>query len=195
MGKLRSYEAAPWPRIGGWLVPGDNCTLLGYRIVQRMFPDIGVMERPLGSNKTERLRRMCARFNYPYPIKWCGLEVGAAWIDCGAMVPQDFPSVDAWLEHMVPLKKVAKIDLPGAAAVFGKPGDGQHIEVITRWETEPDFLAMTVGGNKRVAGAPPSDINNGIGVGMDIMARKDLLGIVVPQLSGGLSEPLPVDFK
>lgn len=195
MSNLRTYEAKPWPRIAGWLVPGDNCTELGYRIVQRLYPDIGIMERPLGSNWGKRISSIIGRFGGKAPEYWCGDEVGGIWADAGALVPETPQNCDNWLEHMKPVKNVDPIDIPGSAILFGKPGDAKHIEIVTRYELRPDRLILTGGGNKGIRGATGSNANNGLGVGMDILARADVLGLVVPTLRPDLSKPLPIDFK
>ena len=187
MAKLRTYPARPWPRTAGWLVPAGpnaNCSPLGFSIVHRWKRDSGTLERPLGSNWGGRVKTMIQRFGFRKPLKWCGFQVGVCWIDCNALVPDQFWDCDAWADHMVPLESVNAIDLPGAALLYGKPGDLYHIEIITRYEMTPDPVLMTGGGNRGYAGAPTND---GAGSFEYPTWRHDIRGVVIPQLAFGMS--------
>lgn len=155
------------PRRAGWLA-AHNSTALQRRIVERALLDVGTLETPLGSNWGVRLARYIEAAGFKKPVPWCGIVVGRWFIDAGALVPADYPDCDAWLPHLRP------DPVPGAAVLFGTPGNAKHIEIVARLDTLP----MTIGGNRGVPGNPTND---GIGVfGPIPLTRKDVLGYVHP---------------
>src|SRR5688500_6867497 len=140
-----------WPRLAGWLAPGENCTALGYEVVRRAMLDVGIVETPLGSNRGIRIDRYTRRAGIEPPQWWCAIWVGAVFADCGAAIPREYAACDRWLPFMRPDPAI------GAAVLYGVPGDARHIGIVARL----DPLVLTIEGNRSFAGAPT---NNGIGV-------------------------------
>jgi hypothetical protein len=170
---IRLNPLAPpekWDRVAGWLVPGDNCTELEYRIVVRSAIDDGTLENPLGSNRGLRIEKWLRAAHVPESLIstgkgwWCAAWVGAVFRDAGARVPRDYASVDAWLPFL------QKTPRPGSAIVYGVRGDGHHIGIVTRLSP----LMLTREGNRAFGGIS----NNGVAVDQGPMNRKDVLGYV-----------------
>lgn len=188
---LVKRSARPWPKLAGWLVPGSNCTALGQTIVLRAFADVGIEEVPVGSNRGVRIDAMTGRAGLPVEQNttthvgwyWCGIWVGTVWIDCGALVPQDYASCDAWLAS---LNEPTYVPQPGDAILYGlKKGlryeqrtswDAHHIGLVAR--TAP--LVRTIEGNRSFAGTAS---NNGQAVDYGPLARQDVLGYITPRRS------------
>ncbi len=182
---LARIEPQAWPRMTGWLVPGENCTPLGYRIVQRAFCDLGILEVPNGSNRGTRLDAMNKRAGTPLGSWWCAIWAGLVFADCGAMVPENFPGTDYWL----PFVKPSQTPAVGDAIIYGlkKPGpvvtwgDAHHIGIVVRLR-EPgqgqNFL-LTIEGNRGYAGTT----NDGNAVDIGPCMRSDVLGYVSPRLA------------
>lgn len=171
---LLSLPAERWPRDAGWLVPGENCTELGLRIVLRAMRDLGIVETPLGSNRGTRIDAMTARAGLKPPQWWCAIWAGAVFADAGAKVPKGYPLTDCWLPY------VTGIPTPGAAVLYGlrKKGpvradmDAHHIGIVARLEP----LLLTIEGNRGYAGTT----NDGVAVDIGPVLRKDILGYVHP---------------
>jgi hypothetical protein len=104
------------------------------------------------------------------PQYWCAYEVGTVFIDCGAMVPRDYPDCDMWLPFVKPVPR------PGWAVLYGDPGDAHHIEIVVRWEPEDRFM-ITAGGNRGYQGSPTND---GVGCFEIPTTRSDILGYIEP---------------
>lgn len=174
MGKLTILAPAPAPRTAGWLVPGENCSKLGYDIVIRAFADIGILEDPLGSNRGTRLDNYAKRSGVPAGSWWCALWLGCVWADAGAKVPKWFPATDHWIEHLNPKPVI------GAAILYGlkKKGpvsatmDAHHIGIVARLAP----MVLTIEGNRGYAGTT----NNGVAVDIGPPNRRDILGYVHP---------------
>src|SRR5690349_9723246 len=111
MPRLIKPAAQEWPNDAGWLVPGENCTKLGYAVVLRAFKDVGIREVPPGSNRGVRIERYLRRANVPESLItsgkgwWCASQTGAVLLDCGVPVPADYGSCDAWLPYIDPKAK------------------------------------------------------------------------------------------
>lgn len=180
MGRLYTLKPEPWPRTAGWLVPGHNCTQLGYTIVVRAFADLGITEVPLGSNRGTRLDKYAKRSGLPVKKKgepgywWCAIWAGCVWADCHAQVPLWFPQTDHWIEHLQPDPVI------GSAILYGlrKKGplsptmDAHHIGIVARL----DPLVLTIEGNRAFAGTS----NNGLAVDIGPPNRRDILGYIHP---------------
>jgi hypothetical protein len=162
-----------WPPLAAWLRP-DNSTDLQRRIVQRALHDDGILETPLGSNRSPYLDHLCTWAGSPLGSYWCAIWVGRMFADAGAKIPQGFPSCDAWLPWLVPLNSVTPQERVGAAVLYGVPGDAKHIGIISR--VHPG-ITLTIEGNRGYAG---SSTNNGVAVDQAPLGRKDILGIVLP---------------
>jgi hypothetical protein len=149
---LITKPAEDWARTGGWLVPDDNCSWLEYMITRRALCDSGILEDPWASNRGTRIDRMTRRSGSPLGSYWCGIEAGAVWLDCGAVIY-------------------------GPSRT-----NGTHIEIVTRTRVgRPDWPRandnLTCGGNR---GAGGSGTNNGLGVFHELQSRTDVLGYVRP---------------
>lgn len=164
---LIKLTAEPAPRVAGWLVPGENCTDLEYRVVCRAWPDIGILERPAGSNRGIRIDKMTRRTGLKPPVFWCAIWAGLVMADAGALVPQNFPDCDTWLPYLSPIPR------NGSAVLYGKPGDARHIGIVTRIEKDGIW---TIEGNRGIPGEDKSRTNNGEGVFHGKMFREDVLG-------------------
>src|SRR5688572_4474089 len=155
---LTTLPAESWPREAGWLVPGENCTELGYRVVCRALKDVGIVETPLGSNRGVRIDALTRRAGLEPPQWWCAIWAGAVFIDAGAAVPKGYALTDNWLPYLVSEPAI------GAAVLYGlrRPGpvrrdmDAHHIGIVVRL----DPIALTIEGNRGYAGTT----NNGIAV-------------------------------
>lgn len=170
---LYRAPAQTWPNLAGWLVPGENCSTLGYAIVQRAFDDIGILEVPLASNRGVRIERYLRRAGVPEDVIaagkgwWCAAFVGAVFVDCGVPVPSGYASCDAWLPYVEPEPAV------GHAVLYGVRGDAHHIGIVVRLEP----MVLTIEGNRAFAGTT----NNGVACDLGPMLRSDILGYVNPQ--------------
>jgi len=161
---LITLPREPDPREAGWLVPGYNCTELEYKIVVRAFKDLGIIERPRSSNRGIRIDKYMHRAGYKPPQYWCAIWAGIVMVDAGGLVPAYFGGCDEWMPYMSPVPRI------GSAALYGKPGDAEHIEIVARIEKDGIW---TIGGNKsdRI-----SKSRNGEGVFYGEQTRDDVLG-------------------
>lgn len=178
----------PWPRIAGWLVPGDNCTPLGYRIVMRAFCDVGILEVPNGSNRGTRLDAMNKRAGTPLGSYWCAIWAGLVLADAGSMVPENYPGTDYWLPYVKDGREKATPEV-GDVVIYGLKkagpvvdwGNAHHCGIIVR-QREPklgeNFL-LTIEGNRGYAGTT----NDGNAVDIGPMIRADILGYVSPKVA------------
>jgi hypothetical protein len=179
--RLIVVPPVPRKRIAGWLVPGDNCTELEYKIVVRAWDDIGTYEDPLTSNRGIRIDEWTKRAGSPPGSWWCAIWAGCVYADCGVPVPVGFPLTDAWLPFL------RKVPRPGAMILYGlrRRGpvvadmDAHHIGIVARWEPKwpiPQYRINTVEGNRGFAGTT----NNGVAVDFGPVTRADILGYVYP---------------
>lgn len=183
MAKLIRLAPEPEPRTAGWLVPGHNCTELGYRIVVRAFRDLGIEEAPWGSNRGIRIDSLTRRSGLNPPQWWCALWVGGVYADCGALIPRNYPGTDYWLPFID-----QRVE-PGAAILYGlrrrgpvMPNmDAHHIGIVVR--VKP---LETIEGNRSWAGTAS---NNGVAVDIGPVQRRDILGYFHPVAAKG-TEPV-----
>ena len=184
MGQLYLAPREEWKRTAGWLVPGDNCTELQYRIVERAFRDVGIYETPPGSNRGTRIDAYAKRAGSPLGSWWCAIWAGAVFADCGAMIPKNYPLTDEWTPHLVDEPVV------GAAILYGlrKRGpvrrdmDAHHMGIVVRYEPDwpvRQYRINTIEGNRGFAGTT----NNGVAVDFGPVTRTDILGYFHPRES------------
>lgn len=188
MPTLHTIPALAWPRELGWLVVGENCTELGFKICQRAMCDVGLLEIPNGSNRSTRIDAMTKRAGLNPPVWWCAVQVGAIFADCGSLIPTGYALTDNWLPFVVDGKWNAKPQ-PGDAVIYGLRragpvvnwGDAHHIGIIVRVPEKErgQLLTLTVEGNRGFAGTAT---NNGIGTDIGPMVRGDILGYYRPRL-------------
>lgn len=164
---LITIPQEPWPRIGGWIVPGEDCSALEYAIVRRAFCDLGILEVPLGSNRGTRIDHYAKRGGSPLGSYWCGLLVGAVFADCGAKVPREYGATKNWLPYVVDTPRI------GSAILYGVNGIPHHIEIVVRLAP----MMLSIGGNRSYAG---TSSNNGVAVDIGPVVRRDILGYIRP---------------
>lgn len=182
--QLMTLKPAPPPRELGWLVPGHNCTDLGFAICERALKDIGILEVPTGSNRGTRIDRMTKRAGLPPGQWWCAIWVGAVFADCGALVPSGYPLTDNWLPFLREGRDRATPH-PGDAVLYGLKkagpvvswGNAHHIGIVVRVPEPGQPLVLTIEGNRSFAGSS----NNGVAVDIGPMLRTDILGYFAPR--------------
>jgi hypothetical protein len=171
----------------GWLVPGENCTELGYRIVERAWRDIGIMEVPEGSNRGIRIDRYTKASGLTPPQWWCAIFAGRVLIDCGSLVPISYPGTDYWLPHVERKDQGARPQI-GDVVIYGtwkagpvvKWGNAHHAGIIVRLPEPGQPRTYTVEGNRAFAGTTS---NNGLAVDFGPMIRTDVLGYFRPRVA------------
>ncbi len=169
----------------GWLVPGENCTELGFAICRRALKDEGILEVPLGSNRGTRIDRYAKAAGSPLASWWCAILAGRVLIDCGSLVPQGYPATDAWLPYVERVDRGAKPQI-GDVVIYGTRkagpvvawGNAHHAGIIVRLPEPGQALTLTIEGNRAYAG---STSNNGLAVDMGPMFRTDVLGYFRPR--------------
>ncbi len=160
-----------WPALAGWLSV-QNSTDLQRAIVYRAMQDVGILEVPLGSNRGTRIDRYTKRAGSPLGSWWCAIFIGAVLADCGVMIPEGYPSTDAWIPFLTDTPTI------GSAIVYGltKNGkkDAHHIGLVVRLEP----MILTIEGNRSFAGTAS---NNGVAVDIGPLNRRDILGYYAPR--------------
>jgi len=187
IGDLKYFEPQDDPRVGGWLVPDENCTRVGYEIVTRCYCDIGICEDPEGSNWGGRIAAMAKRWGYDTPQYWCAIWLMTVWADRGCLVPEWGGAVENWRRHVKPewrltisqmLKASPAVQkhLIGAAIVYEHAAKNRlvHCGIITRITKTRVF---TCEGNRGFAGGVT---NNGEWVNIEPCTRHDVYGVIVP---------------
>lgn len=186
------------PRVAGWLVPGFNCTDLGYEIVLRCFCDVGICEQPESSNRGKRIDHMAERLGLPVGLYWCAIWQCCVLADRGCLFPVDGANCDEWIRFTTPatLRELvgssdeARKHLIGSQILYGTRGRGDHrrnaaalradgwdavhIGTITR---VTGTRLYTCEGNRGYAGGVT---NNGEWVSNDVCRRADIIGVVAP---------------
>lgn len=173
---LQKLKPDMWPAEAGWLVPGYNCTPLGYAVVIRALKDVGILEVPLKSNRGTRIDAMTKRAglavhkdkNKP-GYWWCAIWAGAVMADAGSLIPSGYPACDSWLPYCTKKQEI------GSAVLYGLRGDATHIGIVVR--AEP--MVLTIEGNRGFAGTT----NNGVAVDIGPMLRTDVLGYYAPRVA------------
>jgi hypothetical protein len=155
-----------------WL--GDDVPQLECAIVRRAMCDIGIVEMPLGSNRSPRIDEYVAAVGSPVGSRWCAAAVAAWWRECGASVPAaDGGSCNAWMEWSKRLGIWADKPRVGSAVVYGSEGDAVHVGVIVR--IEPELLSVE--GNTSIAGGFDT---NGVAVALKRVMSARVLGYIEP---------------
>lgn len=163
---LVKLPAQAWPRLAGWL-DDSNSTPLERMIVERAMRDDGINEVPLGSNRGTRIDAMTKRAGLTPPVWWCAIAVGTWFIDCGCLVPADYPATNAWKPYLVSTPRI------GSAILYGVGGVAHHIGIVARL----DPLLLTIEGNRGYAGTT----NNGQAVDLGPQKRTDIMGYIRPK--------------
>lgn len=168
----------------GWLVPRENCTQLGFEIATRALKDVGILEVPQASNRGIRIDRMAKAAGIPLGSWWCALWAGRVLIDCGCLVPEEYPATDAWLPYVIRggdphVGDVVLYGLKQRGPVV-EWGNAHHCGIIVRVPEPGQPLTLTIEGNRAYAGTTS---NNGLAVDMGPMLRTDILGYFRPARS------------
>lgn len=187
MSRLIRLAPVAWDRQLGWLVPGENCTPLGYRICQRAYVDCGTLEVPNGSNRGVRIDKWTKRAGLDVPQPgtdgqgwyWCGIWVGCVFVDSGALVPDGFAATNNWKDHLLPGGPKATPHA-GDAILYGANGVAHHIGIVVRLPEHSDGqdLQLSIEGNRAYAGTTS---NNGLAVDIGPVMRTDIMGYFRPQ--------------
>lgn len=171
---LRKLKPVTWPADAGWLVPGYNCTPLGYAVVLRALKDVGILEVPLGSNRGTRIDAMTKRAGLSVSNNpkspgywWCAIWAGAVMADAGSLIPEGYPACDSWLPYCTQKPEI------GSAILYGVRNDAHHIGIVVRLEP----MVLTIEGNRGFAGST----NNGVAVDIGPRLRTDILGYYAPR--------------
>lgn len=163
----------PQLELARWL-PDATTSDLNRRIVKRALLDIGICEIPPGSNRSRVIDDYNRRAGAPAGSYWCAAAVHAWWQDAGAAVPESGPAgCDEWMRWAKKTGRWSATPAPGAAVVYGKPTDANHIGVIVR----VDPVLLSVEGNTTVGAFD----RNGIAVALKVPDLKRVLGYVHPR--------------
>lgn len=149
-------------------------------LIARAIADVSaVVEEPLGSNRGAIIDEYNRRSGAPLGSYWCASAAGAWWVDCGLPVPAGYASCDNWMAWA---KKTGRWSLGpalGALVLYGKPGDANHIGLISR--VAP--VVLSIEGNTTVEGGSAELSRNGTAVSQKVVNAADaVLGYVLPLL-------------
>lgn len=159
--------------LAAWL--DGTASALECAIVRRAMCDIGILEMPPGSNRSERIDEYVAAVGSPPGSRWCAAALAAWWRECGAMTPaHDAGSCNAWLVWANQRKIVSRVPRPGSAVVYGSGGLASHIGVIVR--VTP--LLLSVEANTSIAGDFSAE---GVGVTLKQISEARVLGYIKPE--------------
>lgn len=159
-------DAAPWLDIG----VGE----IERAIVKRALADVGIVEMPLGSNRSERIDEYVTAVGSPLGSRWCAAAVAAWWRESGAEIPEhDGGSCNEWMEWSRDSARWNRAPSIAAAVVYGAHGVASHIGVIVR--TTP--LLLSVEGNTSLSGAFDPD---GVAVALKETNIARVLGYITP---------------
>lgn len=152
----------------------DATPALHRRIVERAIADIGILEMPPGSNRSGVIDEYNRLAGVPVGSYWCASAVGAWWRDAGApFLPPGYASCDRWMAWARSTGRWTGTPVPGAAVVYGQPGDASHIGVVIR--TDP--ILLSIEGNTTLGGEYS---RNGVAVDLKAVNLTRLLGFVLP---------------
>lgn len=169
------------PGLARWLAA--DTPLLNRSIVARAQVDIGLVEKPLGSNRNPVFDGYAKRFGSPLGSPYCALSAGAWLDDVGARIPdRDVGAVAAWYEMGKLRGTLTQTRRVGYLVIydFGAPGVPDHIGIVA----VDDPLALSIEANTRFARQSGSQ-RNGFGT--------DLAAIDVPHvLAYMICEPKPI---
>lgn len=146
MGKSATGPQA-WPGEERWLDPAV-CAALQIDVVSRARLDIGIAEKPLGSNRSPTIDALLRRARVDEETiasgrgYWCGAWAGACLEDAGAEIPDWYADCDEWVKYLKEsglwiegAEGIARpAGLEGYVVLYGVPGDASHIGIVTRWD-------------------------------------------------------------
>ncbi|MEO7043229.1 MAG: hypothetical protein ABI035_13285 [Gemmatimonadaceae bacterium] len=159
--------------LAAWL--DDTASALESAIVRRAMCDIGIVEMPPGSNRSERIDEYVGAVGSPPASRWCAAALAAWWRECGAMTPtHDAGSCNSWLAWAIQRKMLNQEPRPGRAVIYGSGGSASHIGVIVR--VTP--LLLSVEANTSVGGDFDPD---GVAVALKQVSTTRVLGYIQPE--------------
>jgi hypothetical protein len=160
-------------RPGSW-IPA-TASALGAAIARRALLDVGIAEDPPGSNRSPEIDLYLQRAGVAVGLPWCAAAVATWFRECGAQTPASgAASTDAWMGWAKAHQLWGDKPTIGAAVVYGKDGDAEHIGVVVRIAP----LLMTVEGN---AALDASNTREGIAVDLKLRQGSGwILGYVRP---------------
>lgn len=154
-----------------WL-PADTDPLI-LAIVKRALIDVGICEIPPGSNRSGRIDEYVTAVGSPVGSFWCAAALAAWYREAGAQTPPlEGASCDRWMQWARGNGSWRTTPSPGAAVIYGKGDDAQHIGVVVR--TGP--LLLSVEGNAAFHEYSP----NGLAVLLRLVAVDRVLGYIQP---------------
>lgn len=163
------------------------------RAMELAHHDIGVREKPRGSNRGAVIDRYCDIAGSPRGSFWCACAVTTWWKDAGLEVPPLAPTwwaqhkkpptgpgaCDAWLWWGLITGRWSETPAPGAAVLYGvsKGGvlDAQHIGLLLEHDPD-DGTLLAIEGNTTLSGFS----RNGELVTLKAVDTDRLLGYVHP---------------
>jgi len=147
-------------------------------VIVRALRDVAaVVEEPPGSNRGAIVDDYNRRAGVPVASFWCASAVGAWWRDAGLAVPTGYASCDNWLAWARKTGRFTQRPTLGAAVLYGKPTDANHIGLVVR--VAP--IVLSVEGNTTVEGAAADLTRNGTAVSLKVVNAADpVLGYVLP---------------
>jgi hypothetical protein len=146
---------------------------LALAVARRALADVGICEEPPGSNRGPQVDAYVQAVGAPLASFWCAAAVAAWFRDCGAAIPPtSAASCDVWMGWAKLNGLWQSHPSIGAAVVYGKPTDANHIGVVVR--TSP--LLLAVEGNT----ALEAYSRNGVAVDLKLVNPARVLGYVIP---------------
>lgn len=165
------------PGLARWL--DSDTPLLNRSIVVRGQVDIGLVEKPLGSNRNVVFDGYAKRFGSPLGSPYCALSAGAWVADAGGRVPdKDVGAVASWYEMGKARGTLTQQLRAGYLVIyaFGAPGVPDHIGIVA----VDDPLALSIEANttfKRQVGTQ----RNGWGTDLGEIDVPHVLTYLVPE--------------
>ncbi len=146
---------------------------LQQKIVRRALLDVGIMEMPVGSNRSTRIDEYVAAVGSPMASFWCAAAVAAWFRESGAKTPKiEAASCDRWMHWAKTNGLWGQVPQIGYAVVFGTPSDASHIGVVVR--VKP--VLASVEGNTSLGGYN----RNGFAIDMKQTDTGRVVGYVKP---------------
>lgn len=166
------------PPLAPWLAPS---TLQRERlIVTRALCDVGLTERPLGSNRHPRIDGYAVLFGSPLGSSWCALAAGAWFRFAGARTPDRAVSaVSSWYEMGKARSTLTQEPRPGCAVIYALAGGAlpDHMGIVA---DVVDTLVLTIEGNTTYKRQSGSD-RNGEGCTLGIVDAAHVLAYLIPE--------------
>lgn len=137
-------------------------------IVEEAMMDDGIIENPLGSNRSGRIDAYCTACGSPLGSYWCAAAVTTWMKNAGAMTPPTEAGACrrwlAWGESLGLRLPPGQDPQPGDLVLYGVGRDPYHIGVVIRVhaETGGARLLLSKEGNTSIGGA--SVVRNGVAV-------------------------------